>query len=84
VDAPDLVPGGRDREQGIVAVEARKLGPFCFGPIIAALRRGKQDLNENAEHSGIRRRVPYRFDFIFGENPLAPHHCACEAYRLVA
>jgi hypothetical protein len=84
VGEADLVPGGGDREQGVVAVEARKLRPAGFRPIIAALRRSKQELNEDAEHAGIRRRMPYRFDFVFGENPLSPHHGACEAYRLVS
>ena len=28
--------------------------------------------------------MPYRLDFVFGENPLSPHHGAGQAHRLVA
>src|SRR5882724_4629024 len=52
--------------------------------MIAALRRRKQEVNEDAEHSGIGCRVPYRFDFVFGENPLSPYHVASEANGFVA
>jgi len=84
MNAPDLVPGGWDREHGVVTVEARKLRPTGFRPIVAALRRSKQDLNEDAKRPGIRRRVSHCPDFIFGENPLPPHHAAGQTHGLVA
>ena len=43
---------------------------FAFRPIIPVLGRGKQKLNEDAEHAGTSRCVPHGPDFVFGENPL--------------
>lgn len=53
-------------------------------PIIVALCCGKQELDENAEPPGIGCRVPCRFDFVFGEYPLSPHHGAGQRPELVA
>ena len=78
-----LVPLAGHREHGRVAV-AGDFVPPRLGPIVAALAREQQDLNEDAKTASLRSRRPHRPHFVLRKDPLAHEHLSGEAYRLVA